>query len=199
MQNSIELIGKLVQWNKGDFIIDVPRTSGIVDSILTYCPVTLLERCKENDIIHIQGKLGCRGNDLIVRIDDCHAVDLNTIDTVTNNAVKLEGTIKAITLRITENNNKVADLGLDIGLKDHHNSKLVWCVAFGQTALSAIDKVKFGSTVKIQGRLHKRTFFSKKDNQEKTVDEIAIFKLTVLDKKGKVNASKKTTKRATKA
>jgi hypothetical protein len=196
LKNSVHLIGHVLSVNQTMFTIEVPRTSGKSD-ILNIIKPKDSDPIKMNTTVDVEGCITCKNNAFVVKASKVLQVDQDKEMPPDNNKVLIHGTLRTNpTLRITSNGNTVSDLGIDIGIKDHNQYKIIWCIAYRQVALTAIEMAKNGSKVEIEGRLERRTFFSVKENQEKTVTEIAIFKLTILDKKEATNAAKKNRKRA---
>ena len=193
----MHLIGHVVSMNKTMFVLEVPRTSGNSDILDIVRPTGDQSPIKINATVDVEGHISCKNNIFVVKANKVQAVDKNKEIPPDNNKVFIQGVLRANpSLRITGNGNTVADLGVDIGIKDHDQYKLIWCIAYRQAALAAMKMAISGSKIEIEGRLERRSFFSTKENQEKTVTEIAIFKMTVLDKKGVSDASKKKGRKA---
>ncbi len=200
MNNSVYLIGRVISADKNVFTIEVPRTSGKTDIFDIIQPARDKTPIKVNTTIAIEGQIACKNNIFVVKANNISEVDQNKEIPPDNNKIYIHGVLRANpSLRITGNGNMVSDLGVDIGIKDHDQCKLIWCIAYRQIALTAMKLATQGSEVEIEGRLGKRSFFSVKENQEKTVTEIAIFKMTILNKKGVSNASKKERRKTSQA
>ena len=102
-----------------------------------------------------------------------------------SNKVFLKGVIgKFPNMRVTKDR-YILDLCLRLNSKNFENHEIyVPCIAFNKCAMVA-QNLTVGSHIAVKGRLQSRSFLHTRTNTIRSIEEVAIFKMTILGYKSK--------------
>jgi len=169
--------------------VQVPRLSGVLDTLPLLIPERLLETMPENgDAVEVTGQIrsynkrGENGSKLLVTVFARTFVTVAPELLVPCNEVSLFGNLcKSANLRTTPFQREIADMLLAVN-RSYHKSDYLPCIAWGRNARFA-QGLDVGARMRIAGRLQSRVYqknISDGTIQERTTYEVSCSSLELL-------------------
>ena len=200
MQNRITLVGMVKSLPQRShtlygesfwrFEVDVPRLSGVVDTLPVIISEHLLPEwpLQEGMDIAISGQVRSHHqvvdgvNRLFISVFACEMEDAADQENGYMNVVELEGYLcKGATHRMTPMQREICDLLLAVH-RAYHRSDYIPCIAWGRNARLCAP-LAAGSRIRIEGRLQGRTYQKQTEAgaYERVVYEVSAGRITLFE------------------